>query len=1209
MSNNSLQLDEPRRQLRELRRQRIDEPFPDFAERALEIGANALGFDTGLVTRIDEAHNYWEVLASTDPADGYVPRGRVLDLESTYCRRLLDRTDPLVVSDAPAEGWADDRAYQTHERRCYWGTKITIDDAEGTVCFLATEPREEPFSSAELLLAEFVALTIETELRRRAGDLERAHRTDFTRVLSRGLRHSLRNRAAAIRGWLEQAADGSPGAHEQATAGVDDLIELSETVHRFETVLESAYERRPIDLPATLEGIVTDVEGTVSGASVTVDVQEPIAITARPTVELALEELISNAANHAGAQPTVTVTVAGSDANDRATITVSDDGPGLSDSAQAVLTEGADAPLAHGRGFGLWLVYWIITGHGGTVDLSVDDGTTVTVSLPRTATDTDVIDGAADRKRLQQSRDRFKTVFEEAREAMVIVDGEGRFIECNGAGVDLFGRPRETLLGRPLEAFVPAAANGRDEAGVDSDGGTATIERPDGTRVQADYSVTPEIIPDQDLWILRDVTDRNRLEMELQEVLARVTDGSYALDTDWRFTHVNRRAAELIDVDSAVGEENPGEGLLGKRIWEVLEWAADSRLREEYEAAMASQESTSFELHVPELETWFETNAYPSETGLSVYFRDISDRKERERMLRELYEIIADTELSFEEKVDSLLAVGQNAIGTDFASFSHADGEEYRFESVRTPGGEIEPGDVVPLDSTICERSINTEQTLVFGDLEADAPDLAARDAVEELGLSCYLGAPVYRIDDVYGTFCFYDTESRSESFSEWEVALVDLLSQLVTYELERERREEQLRTQRKQLATHNRFQGTIRAISLTAAEATSREAIERQVCEQLASIDPFDFAWIGRADHGTLRATAAADAGTGLLNPDERKREGATAGSPIDGGSAGRALRTGELQVTSDLETGASASDLEGDSADEPWRAYARSRSYRSSAAVPITHEGVTYGVLTVYAAETAAFSGVEGEILAQLGELIGHAIYAVEQRRALQSDSVTELEFQVSDHPLLAVAFPETEVTFERWIPGNDGHYYQFVTVRGLDQETFEGAITARPSVVGLNPISVREDELRYELTLEPTRLVEVLGSYGGRLEEAVLANGVFRLVVEVPAGTDAREVFDAVEEVYSTVEFRAQRTVEREGSDWGRLHGVVTDTLTDKQRTALETAYSAGYYDIPRTSSSQDVAEILEVSRPTFSEHLRVAESKLLDGVFGDRSERRG
>jgi len=765
MSNNSLQLDEPRRQLRELRNQSGDEPFPDVAERALEIGADALGFDTGLVTRIDEAHNYWEVLASTDPADGYVPRGRVLDLESTYCRRLLDRADPLVVSDAPAEGWADDTAYQTHERRCYWGTKMTIDDAEGTVCFLSSAPREDPFSPAELLLAEFVALTIETELRRRAGDLERAHRTDFTRVLSRGLRHSLRNQATAIRGWLEQAADGSPGAHEQATAGVDDLIELSETVHRFETVLESAYERRPIDLPATLEGIAADIESTVSGASVTVDVQDAVAITARPTVELALEELISNAANHAGAQPTVTVTVSGSDANDRATITVSDDGPGLSDSARAVLTEGADAPLAHGRGFGLWLVHWIITGHGGTVDCSVDDGTTVTVSLPRTATDTNVIDGAPDRKRLQQSRDRFKTVFEEAREPMVIVDDERRIIECNGAGVDLFGRPREALLGRYLEAFVPVAAPDTNGVG-DEQRGTVTIERPDDTRVQADYSVTAEIIPAQDLWILRDVTDRNRLEMELQEILARVTDGSYALDTDWRFTHVNRRAAELIDVDSAGGEENQGEGLLGKRIWEVLEWAADSRLREEYEAAMASQESTSFELHVPELETWFETNAYPSETGLSVYFRDISDRKERERMLRELYEIIADTELSFEEKVDSLLAVGQNAIGTDFASFSHADGEEYRFESVRTPGGEIESGDVVPLDSTICERSISTEQTLVFGDLEADAPDLATRDAVDELGLSCYLGAPVYRIDDVYGTFCFYDTESRSEVFS-----------------------------------------------------------------------------------------------------------------------------------------------------------------------------------------------------------------------------------------------------------------------------------------------------------------------------------------------------------------------------------------------------------------------------------------------------------
>jgi PAS domain-containing protein len=51
---------------------------------------------------------------------------------------------------------------------------------------------------------------------------------------------------------------------------------------------------------------------------------------------------------------------------------------------------------------------------------------------------------------------------------------------------------------------------------------------------------------------------------------------------------------------------------------------------------MYDQETVSFEEYYPEpLDAWFEVRAYPSETGLSVYFRDITKRKERERKLEQ----------------------------------------------------------------------------------------------------------------------------------------------------------------------------------------------------------------------------------------------------------------------------------------------------------------------------------------------------------------------------------------------------------------------------------------------------------------------------------------------------------------------------------------------------------------------------------------------
>jgi len=67
-------------------------------------------------------------------------------------------------------------------------------------------------------------------------------------------------------------------------------------------------------------------------------------------------------------------------------------------------------------------------------------------------------------------------------------------------------------------------------------------------------------------------------------------------------------------------------------------------------------------------------------------------------------------------------------------------------------------------------------------------------------GISCYIGGPVFVNDEVYGTFCFYDTEPRDTQFSGWEVTLVDLMSRWVSYELQRKQATDQLQQQNERL-------------------------------------------------------------------------------------------------------------------------------------------------------------------------------------------------------------------------------------------------------------------------------------------------------------------------------------------------------------------------------------------------------------------------
>ncbi|WP_254527783.1 PAS domain-containing protein [Natrinema gelatinilyticum] len=128
--------------------------------------------------------------------------------------------------------------------------------------------------------------------------------------------------------------------------------------------------------------------------------------------------------------------------------------------------------------------------------------------------------------------------------------------------------------------------------------------------------------------ILASVTQTGQARVDRDEVYGRISDGFFALDEEWRFTYLNDRAHELINPD--------GRRLVDEHVWEAFPEAIGRKFRSKYEQAMYDQEAVSFEGYYPEpLDAWFEIRIYPSETGLSVYFRDVTERIERERKLEE----------------------------------------------------------------------------------------------------------------------------------------------------------------------------------------------------------------------------------------------------------------------------------------------------------------------------------------------------------------------------------------------------------------------------------------------------------------------------------------------------------------------------------------------------------------------------------------------
>ncbi len=57
-----------------------------------------------------------------------------------------------------------------------------------------------------------------------------------------------------------------------------------------------------------------------------------------------------------------------------------------------------------------------------------------------------------------------------------------------------------------------------------------------------------------------------------------------------------------------------------------------------------------------------------------------------------------------------------------------------------------------------------------------------------------------------------------------------------------------------------------------------------------------------------------------------------------------------------------------------------------------------------------------------------------------------------------------------------------------------------------------------------------------------------------------------------------------------------------ITDKQKEAIELAIENGYYGFPRKTDLEKLSKIMKISRVTFQEHLRKAESKLVPQIFG-------
>lgn len=116
-------------------------------------------------------------------------------------------------------------------------------------------------------------------------------------------------------------------------------------------------------------------------------------------------------------------------------------------------------------------------------------------------------------------------------------------------------------------------------------------------------------------------------ERNYRILVERITDAFIALDKDWRYTFINTQAAELI-------RKSPKE-VLGKCVWDIFPEAVGSVTYHAMLTAFKEQRYQSNEDYFAPLDLWQENHIYPSEDGISMFIRDISEKKSLERALEE----------------------------------------------------------------------------------------------------------------------------------------------------------------------------------------------------------------------------------------------------------------------------------------------------------------------------------------------------------------------------------------------------------------------------------------------------------------------------------------------------------------------------------------------------------------------------------------------
>ncbi|MGM0581264.1 MAG: PAS domain-containing sensor histidine kinase [Bacteroidota bacterium] len=252
---------------------------------------------------------------------------------------------------------------------------------------------------------------------------------------------------------------------------------------------------------------------------------------------------------------------------------------------------------------------------------------------------TDVTEKVLNRKGIVKTLEDKNNILESISDAFYALDKDYNFTFVNQSALKTMRKDRNDLIGKNAFEEFPQLKKTIFKKYIDEVKKTGKPAQFEFYYEFYDLWFDESIYPNQGGFSIyyKDITKRKIISQALKEayekeseILESISDAFVAVNKNFEFIYLNKRAENFLNTKK--------KEVLGKNIWDLVGYAKGSIAEIELNKSLNNIESRAFDYYNEYMDIWFNIKSYPSKSGLSIYFRDITQEKKQQGKLKSLNE-------------------------------------------------------------------------------------------------------------------------------------------------------------------------------------------------------------------------------------------------------------------------------------------------------------------------------------------------------------------------------------------------------------------------------------------------------------------------------------------------------------------------------------------------------------------------------------------